>query len=384
MSRPMSEPLLVGEGPGATPPAAVAAALAAAGQGARPVLWLDATQGVTLLAEPGAAFADELALAAWARRVWAHYGGDARDTAVAAWRSGGRQGATLTALDLAAWPQAAAVVPLWAGALALALQQLPLVARQGRVLVVEGLALTVIDIADGQIAQWQLCWLAEADAAALAAWVASAPARPVLALGHSLPGTPPASLRVLQPLDAKPADFTAALRVPVAPSFGAAAALAPRWGWALAATAALVLGVAAWDAADAWSQREQAQLALAQAGDAAPRRPVRPPSAANASPADDTARLAAPWAQRFAAAELAAPEGGRWLRLEQARGDTPLRLAGTVPTSQAAYELAQRLAEAPGVADAGVLRSEAVAVAAGAPAHTRFEIAVSWRQERVR
>lgn len=401
MSRPTPEAggtaaaWLVGDGPGALAPGLVAEALAAppaTPRAAAPLLWLDATQGVTLLAEPGARFAGAPALAAWARRVWQHYGGPAAVPGVAAWRSRSRHGASLSSADLPAWQAAAAaagrplarVAPLWAGALAQAVKQWPALARQGRVLVAEGRALTVIDVAGGGIVHWELAWLDEADAAALEPWAASAPARPVLALGHSLPGTPPDSVRVAEPgLDGTPAAFLAGLAPVAAPCFVPAQPLGPRWAWAFAATAALVLAVAAWDAAQAWQERAAAERATLRA--AAPQRqPARPLAAVRPLATDDAARLAVPWAQRLAVAEAAAPEGGHWLRLEQPRGDAALRLVGTVLSPTAAFTLAQRLSAAPGVADVTVLRTEAVATAASAAARTRFELSVAWAPEAAR
>lgn len=373
------------------------------------MLWLDATQGLTLLADEGARFADAQAQAAWARRVWAHYGSEepahgAQQPWAAPWRSRARCAASVTTADVAGWQAAAAgagrplagVAPLWAGALALALQRLPALERQGRVLVSEGPALTVIDIAGGEIRRWELSWLAQADAAALAPWAAAASAGPVLALGHSLPGTPPASLRVPQPLDRAPAEFVDGLPRVTAPSFVPPQPLEARWAWAFAATAALVLGVAAWDAADAWQARAAAHEALIAFGTRSARaveRQATPRAGAAARPAaaDDAARLAAPWAARFVLAESAVPAGGHWLRLEQPQGDAPLRLAGTVATPGGAFELAQRIAAAPGVADVAVLRSEVGAAgsagtASGAPAEgrTRFELSVVLAPEGVR
>jgi hypothetical protein len=409
----------VGEGPGALAPAAVPAALQSLAAGGvvagRPTLWLDATQGLTLLAEPGARFADAQALSAWARRVWADYGGDQgggddRSTAVpvaAPWRSRSLQAASLTSADVPGWLAAAAqsghamacVAPLWAGALALALQRLPSLQRQGRVLVVEGQALTVIDIADGALRQWQLTWLDRPDAAALAPWVESAPAGPVAALGHSLAGTPPASLRAPQGLDLAAEAFVRQLPPAAEPSFMPARPLAARWAWAAAATLGLVLAVSAWDAAEAWREREHAQaslLALRSAPMAQPRvARVRSGPAPASTAAADAARLAAPWLQRFQAAETALPAGGHWLRFEQPAGAAPLRLAGTVSSPSAAFDVAQRIAAEPGVLDVTVVRSDesagdsrvgeaAVAgAAAGRPGEpprqtrTRFELSVA-------
>jgi hypothetical protein len=422
---------LVGDGPGAMAPGEVATALkawAASNAAARwPMLWLDATQGLTLLADEGARFADAQALTAWARRVWAHYGSEEGPTvavpAAAAWRSRSRRAASLTSADVSGWLAAAGqagqavacVAPLWSGALVLASQRLPALQRQGRVLVVEGQALTVIDISGGEICGWQLTWLDRADAAALAPWVESAPAGPVAALGHSLPGTPPASLRAPQGLDLAAEAFVGQLPSLAEPSFVPTRPLQARWAWAGAATVALVLAVSVWDAADAWRERERAQVSLQalrtapatlgrsapaalglapdqNAGVAATARPARSrlASAAGQSQAADAARLAAPWQERFRVAESALPAGGHWLRFEQAAGTGPLRLAGTVATSTAVFEAAQRIAAEPGVLDVTVLRSEvaaveAVAETAGAgqpgpaprPPRTRFELSVA-------
>jgi hypothetical protein len=375
--------VLVGEGAGAVAPAALPAVLA---QRTRPPrwLWLDATQGLTLLAEPGARFADGAALAAWARRLWATYGHDGA-AAVAPWRSGAGHAATLTAADIGGWRAAASaagariagVAPVWAGALALALRQLPALARRGRVLVAEGAALTVIDITDGEIRHWQLVWLERADAALLTPWADGAPGGLALALGHGLPGVPPGKLRVPQAMGGDAAAFIATLPRVVAPAFLPTTPLPPRWAWALVATAALVALVAGIEAMQAWQGRAAAQAELAQQR-TEPSRPGR----AGAGPARadravdthlaDAARLAQPWAARFAVAESAVPAGGSWLRLEQPRGEAPLRLAGLAASPDEAYALAQRLLAAPGVADVAVLRSEAQG-GSGA----RFELGVT-------
>ncbi len=443
MSRPMSESQqaqapawLVGDGPGALAPAQVADAVAALAKGStaarRPTLWLDATQGLTMMAEEGARFADAQALTTWARRVWAHYGFDdgpsASTPAAAPWRSRSRRAVSLTAADVSGWRAAAAraghtlacVAPLWAGALALASQRLPALQRQGRVLVIEGQALTVIDIAGGEIRHWELTWLPVADAAALAPWTDSAPTGPVAALGHSLAGTPPASLRVPHRLDLAAEAFVSQLPAAVEPSFLPARPLEARWAWAAATTVALVLAVSAWDAADAWQDRQEAQasllalrsasLAQGRSAGASPAEPsespaglpaaarparARPGLAASSTQAADAARLAAPWMERFRVAETAHPAGGHWLRFEQAAGQAPLRLAGSAATPSAAFDVAQRIAAEPGVLDVTVLRSDVAAgddaavqsAATGAaagrpvepqrPARTRFELSVA-------
>lgn len=393
---------LVGEGPGARAPAGVGAALAAAGPTAGqapPMLWLDATQGVSLLADPGARFGSATALAAWARRLWVHYGIDSQGAALpaaAVWRSRSRCAASLTNADVAAWQASAngapapvaGVAPLWAGALALATQRLHALRRRGRLLVVEGKAVTVIDIADAEIQRWELAWLDSADAAGLEAWVDAAAIEPVAAIGHSLPGAPPARLRVLQPLDSAPQDFADSLEPINAPSFMSREPMAARWGWAVAGTAALVLAASAWEATAVLQEREAALLALT-AVEARPARFAltsnrRGEGATLPAAIEDAARLAAPWATRFAVAEAAAPEGGHWLRLEQARGETPLRMAGTAATPAAAFALTQQLAQAPGVADAAVMRSEAAAGPASGAATSRFELSISWRAEQGR
>jgi hypothetical protein len=350
--------------------------------------WLHATQGMTLLADAGARFADDAALLAWARRAWAHYGHDA-PAALVPWASGRRLAVSLVnAEGKGAQTDWADAAPLWAGALALALQELPALRRQGRVLVAEGTALTVIDVAAGAIVHWQLVWLEGADAALLASWADGAPASPVLALGHSLAGEPPRSVRAPRPLNGARDDFVATLPAVRAPRFAATPArLARRWAWAFAAVAVLAFGVALIDAHEAWQQSEAALAALAEAARPARREAARsaaPTREANATAARDAAaadraRLAQPWAARFAVAEAAAPVTGHWLRLEQPRSG-PLRLAGSTASPDEAFALAQRLLNTPGVADLAVLRSERSSESRATAAPARFEIAITLRE----
>lgn len=126
----------------------------------------------------------------------------------------------------------------------------------------------------------------------------------------------------------------------------------PGWlAWAWCATAGLVLGVAGWEAAQAWTQRDramQAVQALQQA--AAVRAPASAASAAGAqprtaAPAPWWPPLAHPWQAVWVAAEAATVPGVAWLALEHSLAGA-LRLEGQAPDEATAQQAAQRLARA--------------------------------------
>jgi hypothetical protein len=275
----MSEALLLGHGPGATPPAQMAAgAVSAARHG-----WLDATMSVTLLAPPGARWADEAAVRDWARRSWLELAGPADDggapPAPFAWRAG--RGATAAvgatwsvgeALDGARALQGLrSLAPLWAGVLA-HWSALPVAAGAARLIVAEGRALTVIDCADGVPQQWSTAAPMGGAAPGLLSLCAGAPGG-VWVAGHSLPGALPAGVQAVPGLGSPsqaPEALLRALReqLPeagrVEPALRRAPPLSPRVGLALLGTALLVLLVAvatAWDTRQAW----QAAQARAEA-----------------------------------------------------------------------------------------------------------------------
>jgi hypothetical protein len=312
--------------------------------------------------------------------VLSHYEHDTQG-ATAAWRSGQRAGICLllAPADLQALREAAAgaavrldgVHPLWAGAVALALQEQPDLQDQGCVCVVEGCIVTVIELSGGGMVRLQRHWLAHADAGELARLVVEhAPSDgPLIAIGHGVSGEPPASLRVVGSLAQAPgallARFAEAPLGEVAPDF--VRVLPPRLrslGWAMAGTAACVLALAlgsAWDAYGALSA-EASPEADASTFDATPTDAVSPKAEAEqkalVAERAAQARLAYPWPQLFVAAEAAAPRGGSWLSLEHRATQSELRLSGLAPNTGEALAVAQRLAGTPGIADAFVSRSE--------------------------
>jgi len=349
-------------------------------RGARCAVWLAAELTLPLLAEPGATFADEVALATYARRVLSHYEHET-EGAAAAWRSARRTGVCLllAPADAQALREAAVrhrvrlegLRPLWTGALALALREHPALQDQGCLLVVERCIVTAIELSRGGVTGLQRHWLARDDAGELTrlAHELGSAGAPVLALGHGLPGEPPPALRVIGSLAQEPAALLArfdeaALRS-LAPDFAPAPSARMRsLGWALAGTAACVLTLAvgsAYDALGALSAGADPAAELSVV-DAASRVPagVRADGEQGALPAARVAqaRLAYPWPALFMASEAATPRGGIWLTLEHRASQPELRLSGLAPSTEEALVVAQRLARAPGIADAFVSRSE--------------------------
>ena len=380
MSRPTPEHgvVLVGHGVGATPPQALA------GDGLRHA-WLDATMSITLLAPPGAAFEDELAVRAWARRAWQDLA-DPGDAALApepvAWRAGrhgsAAVGVTWPGDDLAALPaNLRSLAPLWAGVLERALETLPGDAPW-RLVVAEGRALTLIDVDDGVPFRWATLALARDEAAGLVQALEHAPG-PVWVAGHSLAGGLPAAVRAVPglglPSQAASALLLLLLEVEAAePSLRRAPPLSRRLGAALLATAGLVLALAAhaaWVTHDAWRGAQ----ARAEARDRLVEARSRQLQRAAALHAAARQRLQQPWGLRWAVAEAAQPTGGAWLRLEQRRDSATLLLVGEADSPSEALAVSRRIAAVPGVGEAAMLRSDAAASPAGG-GRARFEIGV--------
>jgi hypothetical protein len=346
-------------------------------RGARCVAWLSAELTLPLLAEPGAVFADEAALAAYARRVLSHYEHQT-EGAAAAWRSGRRAGVCLLLGPADAQVLREATVrhavrleglrPLWTGALALALREHPTLRDRGWLLVVERCIVTAIKFSGAGIVSLQRHWLARDDAGELAR-LARELGGPVFAVGHSLAGEPPPALRVIGSLGQQPAALLArfddAALHGLPPNF--APAPAPRlrlMGWALAGTAACVLALAVGSAHDAYGSLSAAANTTAEIGVVDPTPPGKVPARADREqgpvPAARVAqaRLAYPWPALFMASEAATPSGGVWLTLEHRASQPEMRLSGLAPSTEEALAVAQRLAQAPGIKDAFVSRSE--------------------------
>lgn len=152
-----------------------------------------------LLLDAALPLADDSARLRYARGLLQHYHGDAAaQWPLAAWQAGGQRGVsalhatTLPALQASARQAGVAlrmVRPWWSLALALAQQQLPTLAAadSARLLVVDGLLVTQIDLARGRLRQLQQRRLADASPAALAGLQASLPpAGCCAAIGHGL------------------------------------------------------------------------------------------------------------------------------------------------------------------------------------------------------
>jgi hypothetical protein len=349
-------------------------------RGARCVVWLAAELTLPLLTEPGAVFADEAAVAAYARRVLSHYDHETQGAA-AAWRSRRRTGICLmlAPADAQALREAAnrhavrleGLRPLWTGALALALLEHPALQDQGCLLVAERCIVTAIEFAGGSMARLQRHWLARDDAGDLLrlAQELGSTGSVVLALGHGLPGEPPSALRAIGSLAQEPAALLAQLDKAafrgMAPDF--APAPMPRLrslGWVLAGTAVSVLALAVGSAYDAY------EALNAQADPAAEISNIESPSPGAALARADgehkalpaarvaLARLDYPWQALFMASEAATPRGGTWLRFEHQASQSEMRLSGLASSTEEALAVAQRLARAPGITDAFVSRSE--------------------------
>ena len=152
-----------------------------------------------LLLDPALPLADDTARLRYARGLLQHYhGGAAAQWPLAAWHAGGQRGVSaLHALSLPALQTSARqagvalrmVRPWWSLALALAQQQLPALAAadSARLLVVDGLLLTQIDLAHGRLRQLQQRRLADASPAAVQTLHATLPpAQCCAATGHGL------------------------------------------------------------------------------------------------------------------------------------------------------------------------------------------------------
>jgi len=169
-----------------------------------------------------------------------------------------------------------------------------------------------------------------------------------------------------------------------------------RLAWAACATTLAVLAVAALEAHGAWAARQAATGRLARAeraasatGPIAAAPPQRPSSAAGAAAtatATATAadrrqadarqwllRLARPWPAVWAAGEVAALDGIRWLGLDLGeRGQ--LRLDGLAPDATQVLDAAQALRAQPQAGGTAVWRDVVVARIDRTPEGQRFEI----------
>ncbi len=194
-----------------------------------------------LVLDPALPLADDTARLGYARGLLQHYHGEAAALwPLAAWRAGGQHGVsalhalTLPALQTSARQAGVAlrtVRPWWSLALVLAQQQLPALASadSARLLVVDGLLVTQIDLARGRLRQLQQRRLAEASPAALLALhAAAAPAACSAAIGHGLQAAWPGAAggATLQALGTLQGDSPAALWWRAEPALAATGAAA--------------------------------------------------------------------------------------------------------------------------------------------------------------
>jgi hypothetical protein len=364
--------ILVGEGEGQVAPAALDAWAQAQPAGTPVRLWLAGALTQELRAPTELRRAGHEAWQDYARRLAGHYGMDARG-ALAFWEAeGGELDACLApdALDNALLQRLAqrlslrGVHPLWLGALALGQAKSP---PDGPLWLVEGRLLTRLVLRGGRLAALHKQWLAQADEAERREATGNAPC-----VGEGLDAAGWATALAALP----------ALEAPrFQPSEGARR---PRLGWALAATSALVLGVAGLDAAAAHREWRAAQeLALSPAAPATARpAPTKKPAAARGASPEQVqqamqALLQHPWAPLLSGLDAAAPPNGRWLRLEHRAGEPAVLLEGEADDLGDVLALVQQFAALPALSDAQLLRSQPQA-----DGRLRFELRLRLREGR--
>ena len=331
---------------------------------ARCTLWLGSGWLTDLVCDAGAPLQSPPLRAAWARRVLAHYHGDAAAAwALLPWRRHAALGASalhgvpLQALrDTAAAQgvQLTAVRPLWPHLLDRLLAHRPALRRAtaARALLLEGGAdgalLTVVTLASGRVVAVSRRRLQPATADGLHALLqedTAAQGSPAAAL---LMGAPPMLGLALDVVESLHPPYRGWLpRVAAATSdFLHPSPRVSALGWAWLGTALLVLGVAALDASSAWQARAQA-FAVVQP--AAPRLNVnRPVVVVQTSPADAVLRTrqAHPWHDVFLATEAPAAAGLVWLSMDHAPGGE-LRLQGLAADADTVHRVANTLRNRP-------------------------------------
>jgi len=177
------------------------------GQGCR--LWFSSAWLHELVCEDDLPLRDDAAALEWARGVLQHYHGDvALAWPLAAWRQGRRRGVTalhgqsLTELCGTAKSfkvRLRALMPWWSCVLRRAVHVRPSLRRDsGRLLVVEGQRLAVLDLQQGRIAQMQVRHLDRAEGVALQPWCEVE--GPTFAVGYGLTGTAPDRIVTLDAL----------------------------------------------------------------------------------------------------------------------------------------------------------------------------------------
>lgn len=330
----------------------------------RCTLWIGSSLLTDLVCEAGAPLQSPTLRAAWARRVLAHYHGDAAAAwALLPWRRQAALGASalhgvpLQALRDTAAAQAVdltAVRPLWPLLLDRLLARRPALRRASaaRALLLEGAAdgavLTVVSLAAGRVVAVSRRRLQPATADRL---------QVVLQEDTTAQGSPVAVLMMgAPPMAGLTLDLVETLHAPFRSAWPRAAAAAadflrpsPRVGplaWAWLGTALLVLGVSVFDALGAWQTRAQAlALALPAVARSGAARPVvaLQPSQAEAALG---ARLAHPWRDVFLATEAPAAAGLVWLSMDHAPGGD-LRLQGLAADADTVHRVAATLRSRP-------------------------------------
>ena len=361
------------------------------------VLWLGSDVLTDFVCEPQLPLRDPLLRLQWARRILVHYHGNgAADWSLATWQWRRSRGVTaVRAQPQIRWRVApgdregriAGVRPVWPALLEAVLAARPALRRADRAQVflfepvsAQAIVVSCVSLEGGRLAALHRRRLeGDSDAALEASLRAQVPIpeAPGVAAVVGAIGLPRAlfDVAVAWPLPparclragAGAADF---LRSP--------SAISPV-AWSALAAASVLLVAAAWDARNAWTEREQA-LALAVPSRTSPgpgsSSPVEAASgaanrdrpAATASPPTDSRtrseqvfdRLNYRWDDVFAASEAASGAGDlAWLALEHERGRA-LRLQGVARDDETPRRAAERLKSAPAFRRVLLARLDAV------------------------
>jgi hypothetical protein len=334
-------------------------------------LWIGSARLTDLACERGAPLGDGVARLAWARRVLAHYHGEAAEAwPLAAWRRGAAlgvsalHGADLEALRASAAAAQVSVVsvrPLWPLLLGRLQTQAP--QRRGvgawRAVLVEGELATVVRMQGGRVAAIHRRRLAVAWPQGLQALLADDAAEadlPAAALVLGAPGDAPVPVEGL-PVLRQPIDASLVRRAPAGPDFLHPVPRPGALAWAWLGAALLTLAVAGHEAQGAWQARAQAAARLREPAVAS----AADTTAAAAQAAAERAirqRLAYPWRAVFGASETPAAAALAWLALDHQAGGE-LHLQGRAAAAEAVQQAAAALRSVPHWQQVRVARLEA-------------------------